>query len=165
MDLGIKGRTALVLGASQGLGEAIAERLAAEGADLVLAARNKAALIAIADRLALENGVTATAISVYLVDQDAVSEFAKRVRDEIKPDIFLANAGGPPPSPSTGVPLETWHRSAQTLLFSIVQITEAVVEPMKAKGWGRIVAIGSSGVVQPIPNLAVSNTIRGAVAG
>jgi len=91
--------------------------------------------------------------------------FCDRVRNEIKPDILLNNAGGPPPSPSLGVTAEVWHRSAQTLLFSLFRITEAAVEVMKARKWGRILAIGSSGVVQPIPNLAVSNTIRGAMAG
>ncbi len=79
--------------------------------------------------------------------------------------MLVANAGGPPPSVSTGVDQGVWQRSARMLLFSIVQVTEAAVDAMKEKGWGRILAIGSSGVVQLIPNLAVSNTIRGAVAG
>lgn len=165
MDLGIKGKTALVLGASQGLGEAIAEKLAAEGANLVIAARRDDALRAVADRLSKEHGVSVTPITVDLADTDATATFADRVRSEIRPDILVANAGGPPPSVSTGVEQAVWQRSAQMLLFSIIKITEAAVEPMRAKGWGRILAIGSSGVIQPIPNLAVSNTIRGAVAG
>nr|WP_319385576.1 SDR family oxidoreductase [uncultured Roseibium sp.] len=165
MDLGIKGRSALVLGASQGLGAAIARKLAEEGADLILAARNGEALQANAQQLTREFGTRASTVSVDLSDPAAVAAFAARIRDEFQPDMLVANAGGPPPSVSTGVAPEVWQGSAQTLLFSIIQVIEAAVEPMKAKEWGRILAIGSSGVIQPIPNLAVSNTIRGAVAG
>lgn len=165
MNLGIRGKTALVLGASQGLGRAIAEKLAAEGANVVLAARNAEKLEGLAADLAGQHGVTATPVSLDLSDAEAVTAFCERVRTEIKPDILLNNAGGPPPSPSLGVDADVWQRSAQTLLFSLFQITEAAVETMKARKWGRILAIGSSGVIQPIPNLAVSNTIRGAMAG
>ena len=165
MDLGIKGKTALVLGASQGLGAAIAAKLAAEGANLVLVARNADALETNARQLREAYGVEATGISVDLSDAAVVTEFAARVRSEIKPDMLVANAGGPPPSVSTGIDQDVWRNSAQLLLFSIIQVTEAAVEGMREKGWGRVLAIGSSGVIQPIPNLAVSNTIRGAVAG
>ncbi len=165
MDLGIQGKTALVLGGSQGLGEAIAEKLAAEGANLVLVARNTDALEANAKRLSETYGITASGMTVDLSDADATAAFATRVREEIKPDMLVANAGGPPPSVSTGIDQAVWQRSAQMLLFSIIQVTEAAVDAMKAKKWGRVLAIGSSGVIQPIPNLAVSNTIRGAVAG
>ncbi|MGE9296310.1 MAG: SDR family oxidoreductase, partial [Puniceicoccales bacterium] len=71
----------------------------------------------------------------------------------------------PPPSPATDVEQEVWQRSAQLLLFSIIKVTEVAVQGMRERGWGRVLAIGSSGVLQPIPNLAVSNTIRAAVAG
>lgn len=165
MDLGLKGKTALVLGASQGLGAAIARALAAEGANVVLAARSADKLNDLAQQISSDFGVSATPIAADLSDATATAVLAAQVRDEIKPDILIANAGGPPASPSTGVAPEVWQNSAQTLLFSIIQITEAAVEGMRARGWGRVLAIGSSGVVQPIPNLAVSNTIRGAVAG
>lgn len=165
MDLGIKGKTALVLGASQGLGAAIAQKLAEEGANLVLAARNLEALEAKAEDLRMAYGIEATGVAVDLADPAAVENFAKRVRDEFKPDMLVANAGGPPPSPATGVEQEVWQRSAQLLLFSIIKVTEVAVQGMRERGWGRVLAIGSSGVLQPIPNLAVSNTIRAAVAG
>jgi len=165
MDLGIRGKTALVLGASQGLGRAIAEALAAEGANVVLTARSADKLQTLAKDLEEAHGVTATPVTLDLADPDAVTRFCASVRTEIKPDILLNNAGGPPPSPSLGVSAEIWQRSAQMLLFSLFEITEAAVEVMKERQWGRILAIGSSGVVQPIPNLAVSNTIRGAMAG
>ena len=165
MDLGIKGKTALVLGASQGLGRAIAERLAAEGVNLVLAARTAKALEELAETLSRQHGIVAVAAPVDLTDTKSVEAFCVRVRDDFKPDILLANAGGPPPSPSTGIDPDLWRTAAQGLLLSVIRITETAVEGMRAKKWGRILAIGSSGIVQPIPNLAVSNTIRGAVAG
>jgi 3-oxoacyl-[acyl-carrier protein] reductase len=165
MDLGIRGKTALILGASQGLGRAIAEKLAAEGANLLLTARSADKLEALAAQLANDHGINATPLALDLSDASAVEVFCQRIREELKPDILLNNAGGPPPSPSLGVAGDVWQRSAQTLLFSLFQITEAAVEGMKERNWGRILAIGSSGVIQPIPNLAVSNTIRGAMAG
>lgn len=165
MDLGLKGKTALILGASQGLGRAIAERLAAEGADLVLASRRLDVLQDVAAELSEKYGVTVHCDAVDLADTDALGGFCDRIRSDHKPDILLNNAGGPPPSPAIGVAPDVWKTSAQGLLFSLIQVTEAAVEGMRAKKWGRIVTIGSSGVIQPIPNLAVSNTIRGAMAG
>lgn len=165
MDLGITGKTALVLGASQGLGRAIATRLAEEGANLILASRSKDKLDALAAELSSTFGVNAVSAPVDLTDPASVDAFCARITNEFKPDILLNNAGGPPPSPSTGVDPDVWKLAAQGLLFSIIRVTEAAVAEMKVKKWGRILTIGSSGVIQPIPNLAVSNTIRGAVAG
>lgn len=165
MDLGLKGKTALIMGGSQGLGLAIAERLAAEGADLVLSSRRADVLEEVAAKITADHGVTVRIDALDLTDEAAVSEFCARVREDYQPDILLNNAGGPPPSPAIGVAQDVWARSAQSLLFSLIQITEAAVEGMRARKWGRVLAIGSSGVVQPIPNLAVSNTIRGAMAG
>lgn len=165
MDLGIAGKTALVLGASQGLGAAIAAGLAAEGCNLVLAARSADKLEALAAQLSADHGVSVSARPADLSDPAAVTALAAEIKDTIQPDIFVANAGGPPPTPATGASQEVWQASAQSLLFAIVELTTAAVKAMEPKGWGRVLAIGSSGVVQPIPNLAVSNTIRGAVAG
>ena len=165
MDLGIKGKTALVMGSSQGLGLAIAERLAAEGANLVLSARRIEALEEAAAEIGGKYGVTVTCDAVDLTDTDALAAFCNRIRNDYVPDMLLNNAGGPPPSPAIGVDQDVWKNSAQGLLFSQIQVTEAAVEGMRAKKWGRILTIGSSGVIQPIPNLAVSNTIRGAMAG
>ncbi len=164
MDLGIKGKTALVLGASQGLGRAIAMGLAAEGVNIAVVARRAEKLEALkAEAEAL--GVSVTTHVVDLSDRASVDAFAEVVKDEIKPDIMLSNAGGPPPSMALGVAPEVWRASTETMLFSIITLTEAALVSMRERGWGRIVAIGSSGIVQPIPTLAVSNTVRGAVAG
>lgn len=165
MDLGIEGKTALIMGGSQGLGLAIAERLAAEGANLILSSRRADILEDVASEITANHGVSVQVDAVNLTDTNAVSAFCERVRKDYRPDMLLNNAGGPPPSPAIGVPQDVWAKSAQSLLFSLIQITEAAVESMRAQKWGRVLAIGSSGVVQPIPNLAVSNTIRGAMAG
>ena len=165
MDLGIQGKTALIMGASQGLGMAIAERLAAEGANLVLSSRRLDALKEVATEITSKHDVKVTCDPVDLTDAETLAAFCDRIRNEHQPDMLLNNAGGPPPSPAIGVDQDVWKSSAQGLLFSLIQVTEAAVETMRSKNWGRIVTIGSSGVVQPIPNLAVSNTIRGAMAG
>lgn len=165
MDLGIKGKTALVIGASRGLGRAIAEKLAAEGANLVLASRNKVALQELADTLSKEHGVQVQVAAIDMTDAVSVSAFCDQIRTEFKPDILLNNAGGPPPSLSTGVAQDVWKSATQGLMFSVIQITGAAVEGMRERKWGRILTIGSSGVIQPIPNLAMSNTIRGAMVG
>ena len=153
------------MGGSQGLGFVIAERLAAEGANLVLSSRRSDMLEEVAAKIKGDHGVRVTTDAVDLTDTAAVTAFCARVRSDHKPDMLLNNAGGPPPSPAIGVALEVWAASAQSLLFSLIQISEAAVENMRANKWGRILAIGSSGVIQPIPNLAVSNTIRVAMAG
>lgn len=165
MDLGLTGKTALILGGSQGLGLAIAERLAAEGANLVLVSRRLETLQEVAAKIQTDHGVSVRCDAVDLTDVAALAGFCDRIRDDYKPDMLLNNAGGPPPSPAIGVAQDIWKTSAQGLLFSLIQVTEAAVEGMRAKKWGRIVTIGSSGVIQPIANLAVSNTIRGAMAG
>lgn len=164
MDLGIKGKTALVLGASQGLGRAIALGLAREGVNLAVVARTPEKLATLAAE-AEALGVSVTQHVVDLADRANVDAFAETVRSEIKPDMFLSNAGGPPASTALGVDPEVWRRSTEVLLFSIITLTEAALVSMRARKWGRIVAIGSSGIVQPIPTLGVSNTVRGAVAG
>lgn len=165
MDLGLNGKCALVVGASQGLGRAIAERLAQEGANLVLASRSLDKLEELAKDLSGKHGIEAVAVAVDMSDAESVTGFCDRIRNEFKPDILLNNAGGPPPSPSTGIEQDVWKNAAQGLMFSVIQVTEAAVECMRAKKWGRVLTIGSSGVIQPIPNLAISNTVRGAIAG
>ncbi|MBL4837617.1 MAG: SDR family oxidoreductase [Kordiimonadaceae bacterium] len=165
MDLKLKNKTALVLGASQGLGEGIARELAAEGCHLILAARNIQALETIAAELRAEHGINAEVQAVDMTNLESVDNLCQHIKDRGDIDILLNNAGGPPPSLSTGVDSAVWQASVQALLFSVIQVTEACLEPMKIKGWGRVLTIASSGVVQPIPNLAVTNTIRSAIVG
>ncbi len=165
MDLGIRGKKALVLGASQGMGAAIAWALAGEGCDLVIGARSEEALAELAAKLASDHGVAVETHGIDLSDAAAVEKLCVAIENEIKPDILLNNTGGPPPSGAIGVATDVWQRAFQSLFLSTVRITEAAVAGMRAKGWGRVLTIASSGVQQPIPNLAVSNSVRPSVIG
>lgn len=165
MDLGITGKNALVLGASQGMGEAIARALAENGCNVIVGSRNAEKLDKLVSEIQADHGVTAEAYAIDLSDGESVSQLCAKISNDWQIDVLLNNAGGPPPSPSTGVSDEVWAASIQALLMSTIRITEAAVEGMKERGWGRILTVASSGVVQPIPNLSVSNTVRAAVAG
>lgn len=146
MDFGISGKRALVLGASRGLGAAIADALAAEGVEVLRASRS---------------GNHA----VDLGDPASVAALIERVTAEGGVDILVNNSGGPKAGPAQGQSGADWVAAFQSMATSIYAVTDAVLPGMKARGWGRIITVGSSGVVAPIPGLALSNAIRGAVAG
>jgi len=165
MDLGLKGKTALVLGASQGLGNAIARGLAAEGVNLIIASRSVDKLNTVADEIKSEHGVAVDVQSIDMTDASSAASLCDYIRKRGDIDILVNNAGGPPPSASTGVDDETWDNAIQSLLKSVVRITEASIEGMKERNWGRVITIASSGVIQPIANLALSNTVRSAIVG
>lgn len=164
MDLGLKGKRALVLGASQGMGEAIARTLATEGCNVIVGARNAEKVAALAASIAVDSRVDARPYTIDLSDKTAVDELCARIRDEFKPDILLYNTGGPPPSRALGVDEEVWTSAVQSLLLSAIALCEAAVPHMREQKWGRILTIASSGVVQPIPFIAVSNTVRAGFA-
>jgi 3-oxoacyl-[acyl-carrier protein] reductase len=165
MDLGIKGKTALVIGASQGLGQAIARGLAAEGANLVIASRSRDKLDALAGEINKASGVDVEVETVDMTDKASVAGLCESIAKRGDIDILINNAGGPPPSLSTGVDDEAWENALQSLLKSVVRITEAALEGMKQRTWGRVITIGSSGIIQPIANLALSNIARAAILG
>ncbi|WP_353476490.1 SDR family oxidoreductase (plasmid) [Salipiger sp. H15] len=153
MDLGLKGKTALVLGASRGLGAASAALLAAEGAHVIAASRSGAAPAEGMEGLALD-----------LSDAGAVAALIARLAEQ-PVDILVNNCGGPAAGPAKGQSTAAWAAAFEAMATPIFAITDAALPGMIAQGWGRVVTIGSSGIVQPIPNLALSNGVRGAVAG
>jgi 3-oxoacyl-[acyl-carrier protein] reductase len=156
MDLQISGKKALVLGASRGLGAAIAHGLAAEGVDVLAAARTT------------ENGKTLpsiTRVAVDLADPTSVAVLKERLRLQGGVDILVNNSGGPKAGPAINQSRQSWLSAFDAMAASIFEITDAVLEGMIARKWGRIITIGSSGVQQPIANLALSNGVRAAVAG
>ena len=153
MDFGLKGKRALVLGASRGLGAACARELAAEGAEVIGAARS---VEKIDPRLRAE--------ALDLADRDAVARFGARMAEE-GIDILVANGGGPKPGPAQGQDPASWTRYFAEMVEPLIALADAVLPGMRARGWGRIVTIGSSGVVAPIPNLAGSNVVRSALVG
>jgi 3-oxoacyl-[acyl-carrier protein] reductase len=163
MDLGIKGRTAVVLGSSRGLGLAIAQTLAAEGASVILAGRNVAALEDAAAGIRAAGGTA----SVQLLDlADRASVLAALDVLEGQPiDILVNNSGGPPPGPVSAVAPEQWSRQFETMVSAIFLVTSRLLPGMRARKFGRIVNVVSSGVAQPIPNLGISNALRASIVG
>ena len=164
MDLGIRGRTALVGGASSGLGLAIAEALASEGADLVLTARRAEVLLEVAADLAARHGIRVETIAADFATPDAGGQIAQRATDLMGTiDIVVLNAGGPPPVDPTATDPEAWARALQILVMTPIAIATALIPPMRERGWGRIVAVGSYAVRQPVDELAYSNAGRSAL--
>ena len=159
MDLGIADKRALVLGASRGLGRAIATALATEGAEVVLAARNRERL---AEAAATLRGQCEP---VDLGDPQSVERLAKTVLAGGGVEILINNTGGPPTGSILQVEADAWRTWYQVMAISLFELTRQLLPPMKDKGWGRIVTVVSSGVEQPIPNLGQSNAIRASIVG
>jgi 3-oxoacyl-[acyl-carrier protein] reductase len=165
MDLGLKDKTALVLGAGGGLGSAIAATLAAEGAKVALgdidaeaAARSAAAITAAGGR--------ALALKIDLADIAALDAHVTKIEAELGPvDILVNNTGGPPPTPAAGQDVALWAKSFEQMVLSVIALTDRVLPNMRSRKWGRIVTSTSSGVVSPIPNLGISNALRLSLVG
>jgi 3-oxoacyl-[acyl-carrier protein] reductase len=164
MDLGIRGRVALVTGASAGIGEAVALSLAAEGVTLAVAARRRERLEAVARQAKAAGATDARAFEVDLSDASSIARLIASVADAFGPvDILVLNGGGPKPGTFTQMQLADWDAGYQSVLRSMLTLTGAVSPPMAARGWGRIVALTSSSVKQPIPTLTLSNAFRTAL--
>ena len=160
MDLGLAGRTALVLGGGGGLGSAIARTLAREGARVAVAGRSSAPLEAVVSSIRAENG-TAVPVEWDLADLARVDDRVGRVEAELGPvDVLVNNTGGPPPSPAAGQPASTWQAQFQAMVLSVIAVTDRVLPSMRQRRWGRVITSTSSGIVAPIPNLAMSNALR-----
>lgn len=158
MDYGFKGRKALVLGASRGLGAASARLLAEEGAKVFGAARNTAGVEGWAE------GLDVTPVALDLSDPASVAALSARMADE-GIDILVNNSGGPAAGSARGQSAAAWEAAFSMMASSLFSLTDALLPGMIERGFGRIVTIGSSGVVAPIPNLALSNGVRAAIAG
>lgn len=156
MDFLISGKNALVLGASRGLGAAIAKGLAEEGVKVFAAARNVSAM---------ETHSNITPVTVDLSDEASVASMIATVKAAGGVDILVNNSGGPKAGPASGQSRENWASAFDSMATSIFTVTDAMLEGMIERKWGRVITIGSSGVVQPIPNLALSNGVRAAVSG
>jgi len=165
MDLGIAGRVALVLGAGGGLGSAIAQALATEGARIAAADVNAAALETTVERL---GAAAAAAIGLQwnLADAAAIGGNIARIEAELGPvDILVNITGGPPPGAAQDIDRALWVSQFESMLLPVFAITGAVLPGMRQRKWGRIITSTSSGVIAPIPNLAVSNALRSSLLG
>jgi 3-oxoacyl-[acyl-carrier protein] reductase len=166
MDLGLKGRAALVCGSSQGLGRAIAEALAAEGTDVVINSRTPEKLRLVRDEIASATGANVAAAAADLTDPAAVQQVVKAARDAFgKIDILVTNTGGPPSGPFEDHDAAVWRHAIAQNLESVVNLVRAVLPEMKERKWGRIVNVTSITVKQPVGGLILSNSIRAAVTG
>ncbi|HET9394283.1 MAG TPA: SDR family oxidoreductase [Candidatus Rubrimentiphilum sp.] len=164
MDLGIRGRTALVTGASSGLGRACALALAREGARVALAARRKPELEAAAGEARAEGSPDARGYTVDLRDAGSIDEMLAQVQSDFGAiDILIANGGGPKAGTFTQLQPADWDEAYAGTLRPMLQLVHAVVPSMRERHWGRIVALTSTSVKQPIPNLALSNIFRTAL--
>ncbi len=157
MDLGISGRTALVTGASTGLGLACARALAAEGARVALASRSVEKLAPAAATIEGDPVVLTVDLSEP-ASIDALVDDATAALGQV--DILVANGGGPPPGNFASTEVDAYQAALQLNLLSMVALTKAFVPPMQERGWGRVVAVTSAAVRQPMANLILSNTAR-----
>jgi 3-oxoacyl-[acyl-carrier protein] reductase len=164
MDFGLTGKRALVLSSSRGLGLGVARALAAEGAEVLMTARSAERLNAAAAEIGAKGLGRAHAFVADLTrDAEAIHQEAVRVLGGV--DILVANTGGPPARTALGVKPEEWVPQFEAMVLPVFRLAGLVLDGMRERGWGRIVTIASSGVVQPIPNLAMSNTLRSAIVG
>jgi 3-oxoacyl-[acyl-carrier protein] reductase len=161
MDLGLTKRHALVTGASRGLGRAIASALAAEGAEVVAVARNLERLNALVAETPAGGGTIADA-SVRSQARAAIESLGPLLQQT---DILVLNTGGPPPGPVADTPDAVWSRQFEAMFLCAIRLTRLALPGMRQRGFGRILAVVSSGVIQPIPNLGISNALRAALVG
>ncbi len=165
MDLGLKGRVAFVAASSRGLGAAIAEALAAEGALVACCARS-AAIHERAAELASRHGVRTIGVEADVSVAADVARAVTTAAEALGPiDILVTNAGGPPPGPFESHSSEAWQRAIALNLESVVNLTRAVLPSMKSRRWGRILNVTSIAVKQPVDGLILSNSVRAAVTG
>ena len=160
MDLKLNGRVALVAGATSGLGLAVGRALASEGATVALCGRRGD--LARAQAAELEN---ALGVQLDVCDADSVSRAFDRVQGELGPvDIVVLNSGGPPASLAADLDVDAARSAAELLLYGPLRLVTACLPAMRSRGWGRVIAVGSSAVQQPIPGLTTSSMFRSALA-
>ena len=166
METGLKSRVAVVSGASQGLGQATALALAAEGTHLALCARNSEALTRLAGEIRQKNGVEVYTEAVDVRDTPAIESFVKNTAERFgRIDVCVTNAGGPPAKAFLETTDAKWDDAFQLNLRSAVAFARAVIPHMQRRKWGRIITISSITVKQPQPQLVLSNAIRTGILG
>ena len=160
--MGIRGRRAIVCAASKGLGRGCAEALAAEGVELVIAARTKDAVEKAAAEIASRNGVKVTPVACDVTTEDGRAALLAACPE---PDILITNAGGPPTGDFRDFDLDDWRRAVEGNMITPLALIRATVYGMCDRGFGRIVNITSYSVKHPIPTLELSNGARAGLTG
>lgn len=162
MDLELEGRRAVVTGASRGIGRAIALSLAAEGMTVTAVARNAEKLNELARACGGTNGGALQPIAADLSKPAELGNLAGPLEDA---DVFVFNTGGPPFGAAAEISDELWTAQFEAMFLSAIRLTRFALPGMRKRRFGRILLVISSGVVQPIPNLAISNALRAALVG
>ena len=166
MDLGLKNKVALVAAGSRGLGRAVAEELAAEGASLVLCARDQKTLTETAAAIAEQSNAHVLAVPADVTVIDDIKRVVESGHERFGHiDILVTNAGGPPAGRFEQLTREQWDDAIRLTLMSAVELTRQVLPGMKERRWGRILNITSIAVKQPVENLLLSNSLRAGLTG
>src|SRR5215203_188860 len=166
MELGLKNKIAFVAASSQGLGKAVAIELAKEGAKVIINGRNKENLETTRKEIEKISGSEVLALAGDLSSDDERELIIKKsleIYDHI--DILITNTGGPPSGRFEDLKQEDWNKTYKSLLISVVELINGFLPGMKQQQWGRIIAITSQAVKQPVNNLVLSNSVRASVAG
>jgi 3-oxoacyl-[acyl-carrier protein] reductase len=166
MDLGIAGRGALVCASTQGMGRAIAARLAAEGCHVAVNGRDAARTTAVAAALARDTGATVVAAPGDVADPRAVATLVARAREHLGTiDILVCNSGGPPSVLFADATAEQWQEALDVNLLSAIHLCRGTVPAMRDRRWGRVICLTSVAAKQAIPGLILSTTARAGVLG
>lgn len=166
MDLGLKNKIAFVAASSDGLGKAVALELAQEGAKVIINGRTQERLTATQKEIETASNSKVIAVTGDLSNEKERSEVVDTIFKQFKHiDILVTNTGGPPAGKFEDLSLQQWHQTYQLLLESAVALIQAVLPGMKQQQWGRIIAITSQAVKQPVDNLILSNSVRASVVG
>ncbi|HET7632590.1 MAG TPA: SDR family oxidoreductase [Gemmatimonadaceae bacterium] len=166
MDLGLKGRSAIVCAASSGLGYATAHELAAEGANVVICARGAERLERARRAIVAETGGKVHAVAADLATTTGIESVVEAARREFgQVDILVNNTGGPPSGPFENLPWELWQQQVDSLLRATVEMTRQVLPDMRKRQWGRVLNVTSITVKQPVDGLMLSNALRAGITG
>jgi len=166
VDFGLKGKVALVAAASRGLGRAVAEELATEGAALVICSRKAETIERTAKEIAAATEADILALPCDVAHAEEVARLVQSGLERFgRIDILVTNGGGPPAGPFESFSGDAWETAAKQTLFSAIELARRVLPGMKDRRWGRILNITSIAVKQPIDNLILSNSLRAAVTG
>jgi 3-oxoacyl-[acyl-carrier protein] reductase len=166
VDLGLKGRVAIVAAASKGLGLAVAEEFAREGCQVAICARRAAELERAAAEIGKAKGCEVFCQALDVTDAEGVRRFVEAVESKYgRVDICVTNAGGPPAKKFLDITLEEWRTAVELTLLSSVYFAREALPRMRRNRWGRLITITSVSVKQPIDGLMLSNSVRAGVAG
>lgn len=166
MELGLRGRVALVCGSTKGLGHAVAKALSREGARVAVNGRHPGDVDAAAKSVESESGHTVVPLVADVGDPAQAEDLIAHVVRELgRLDILFCNASGPPTAPFKDQPPEAWHHALETNLLSVMHLARAAVPLMRKVQWGRIICLASVAAKQPLPGLILSTTARAGVLG